>query len=68
MPKGGQKMLWNGLMGIALVFASIGSLSSLYLSDYPTISFIVFGSFIALAVIVHFINPPKPVGSESSDE
>lgn len=68
MPKGGQKILWNGLMGLAAALAAFGSFWSLKTSSHPTIGFTVFGSFIALAVVVHFISPPKPVGGESSEE
>ena len=70
MPKGGKRVTWNVLMLIALVLASIGAGWSIWgrTNTVPGtdlkvrwVAMAIFGAFILLAIIVHFVRPPKKV-------
>ncbi|NLX13611.1 MAG: hypothetical protein GXY44_08165 [Phycisphaerales bacterium] len=57
MPKGGKRVLWNVLMGIACMAASIGSLWSLWLKlQWWGIG--LFGMFLTLVFVVHLLRAP----------
>ncbi len=57
MPRGGKRILWNVLMGVACVMASVGSIWSLWLKlQWWGIG--LFGMFIALVFVVHLLRAP----------
>jgi len=59
MPRGGKRVLWNVLMIIATVIATLVAIWSLWSRIGSTWSIIVVGAFVALILIVHFIRKSK---------
>jgi len=59
IPKGGKRLLWNVLMLIALSLSAFGAGWSIW-SKAGWYGVAGAGAFLGLAVIVHFIRPPKP--------
>ncbi len=61
MPRGGKRLKWNLLMGIAAAFATAGCLWSIKLKGYATVGYPAMGAFVVLALVVHFVRK-KPAG------
>ena len=70
LPKGGSRLLWNVLMGIACALATVGAGWAIWSKVQWTGVGLVVG-FVLLAAIVHFVRPPTPAtgtaGSESQE-
>lgn len=59
MPTGAKRVVWNLLMISSVCLATLGSLWSLWSWKQWT-GIGVFAGFIVLALVVHFLRPPKP--------
>ncbi|QDV50786.1 divalent metal cation transporter [Gimesia fumaroli] len=65
IPKGGKRIAWNLAMGISTLLATFGCVWSIKSSPFAMYGFIALGTFIGLALIVHFMRMAG--GNHSSD-
>ena len=66
MPKGGSRIIWNLLMGIACCLAAIGAGWSIWSkAGYYGVGGVV--ALIGLALFVHFTRSPVPVAVAATD-
>jgi Mn2+/Fe2+ NRAMP family transporter len=70
MPKGGKRLAWNCLMLVGLVLSSIGAGWAIWGRTLTVpgtdlkvrwVAMAIFGGFVLLALIVHFVRPPKKI-------
>ena len=68
-PKGMKLVVWNILMGIAVLLAAFGSFWSINSSPFRNVGFSVLGGFILLAVVVGLIRKkPEPMLIAGDDD
>ena len=67
MPQGRRRVVWNVLMAIAAGLAAFGSLWSLW-SKLHYKGLALFGAFVLLALVWHFVFPRKKGALEASTE
>ena len=67
LPQGGKRMAWNIMMAIACGFSTVGAGWAVW-SKVQWKGVGAFAAFIALAVVVHFVRPPKTEAVESSEQ
>ena len=65
IPRGGRRVLWNALMAVAAGLAAFGSIWSLW-SKMRWVGIGAITTFVALALVVHFVRSgkPSPVAAE----
>lgn len=65
-PRGGRRLLWNVLMGIACGLASFGSLWALW-AKVRWVGIGAFGGFIVLVAVVHFVRKPRTLRAGAAE-
>jgi hypothetical protein len=71
MPKGGQRVIWNVLMGIGVILAMIGATISIMNDTAKVRNFALclVAALVVLALVIHFTRGPAGVaGSESQEK
>jgi hypothetical protein len=67
LPRGGKRVLWNLMMGLAVALAAFGSYWSIKTSPFPRYGLIGLGAFVVVVVLVHFARGNR-VDAASADE
>lgn len=61
-PTGFARFRWNVLLIIALSMATFGAFWAVYTDKYSTYGFIALGTFLGVALVVHFARSKDPAG------
>lgn len=68
LPKGGTRLLWNALMGVAVALAAFGSFWSIKSSKFANVGYGIMLTLIGLTLAVHFAKSGTHLGVGPMDD
>lgn len=68
LPTGVNRLVWNGLMGLAVALATFGSFWSIKSSPFASVGYGIMGTLVALTLAVHFAKNGTHLGVGAVDE